>query len=187
MMLGVNEGERVNFTGIKLMSMFQLQDIAETIFADALERAWPPTNRSTHNRSLEEQLQDPTFRQRVKVGLAKGLVELVAAHDEHVLSAYLFEGITDLYPQIETCSSPEIKTHLLILVSKRSAALYALVTALDEAFVREAQKLLPLLANQQESLLNPIFITEADVAQHKGYALLLSSAHVSPLTIWGRD
>lgn len=186
-MIGVNEGERVNFTDLKMLSIFQLQDIAETIFADAVERASPPTNRSTHNCSLEERLQDPTFRQRVKIGLAKGLVELVAAHDEHVLSAYLFEGITDLYPQIETCSSPETKTHLLILVSKRSAALYVLVTALDEAFVREVRKLLPSLSNQQESLLNPIFITEADVAQYKGYAMLLSSANVSPLIIWRRN
>lgn len=186
-MIGVKKGERVNLTNLKMLSMFQLQDIAETIFADALERAWPPTNRFMHNCSLEERLRDPTFRQRVKIGLAKGLVELVAAHDEHVLSAYLFGGMTELYPQIEAYSSPESKTHLLILVRKRSAGLHALVTALDEAFVREAQELLPSLANEQESLLNPIFITEADAAQHTGYAMLLSSAHVSPLTIWRRD
>jgi hypothetical protein len=123
------------------------------------------------------------------VGLAKGLVNLLAAHDERILSAYLFKEATRSYIQTETRSVPTTKTNLLILVRNRSAALHVLATALDQALVREIHKL-PLpssLLDQHETLLNPIFITEADMAQHKGYALLLSSALVPPLTIWRRD
>ena len=188
-MFGVYEDTKIDFTSLNMLSTMQLQEIAETICADALECARPPTTRSRHESSLKDLLQNPTFLQRFKVGLAKGLVDLLAAHDERVLSAYLFKETARSYTQTESRLLPPVKTNLLILVRNRSAALHVLATALDEALVREVQKLPlpPSLLNQHETLLNPVFITEADMAQHKGYAMLLSSALVPPLTIWRRD
>lgn len=188
-MIGVYEDTKMDFTSLSMLSTMQLQEIAETICADALERARPPATRSRHKSSLKDLLQSPNFQQRFKVGLAKGLVNLLAAHDERVLSAYLFQETTRSYTPAEARSAPTAKTNLLILVRNRSAALHVLATSLDQALVREIHKL-PLpssLLDRHETLLNPIFITEADMTQHKGYAMLLSSAFVPPLTIWRRD
>lgn len=188
-MIEVYEDTNIDFTSLNMLSTMQLQEIAETICADALERARPPATRSKDKRSLKELLQDPTFLQRFKVGLAKGLVNLLAAHDERILSAYHFKETPRSYIQTQARFVPTMKTNLLILVRSRSAALHVLATALDEALVREIHKLPlpPSLLDQHETLLNPIFITEADMAQHKGYAMLVSSALVPPLTIWRRD
>ena len=188
-MIEVYEDTKIDFTSLNMLSTMQLQEIAETICADALERAQPPATRSRHQNSLKDLLQNPTFLQRFKVGLAKGLVNLLAVHDERVLSAYLFKETARSYTQTEARLLPPAKTNLLILVRNNSAALHVLATALDEALVREIHKLPlpPSLLNQHETLLNPIFITEADMARHKGYAMLLSSALVPPLTIWRRD
>lgn len=178
---------RTGTNNLAILNMVQLQEIAETICVDALERAYPPPTRSKPSRDRQKLLQDPSFLQRFKVGLANGLTASLAAYDHRVLSASLFEGTLNPYSQTAFCSPAENNTHLLILVSKRSAALCVLATALDQALVREIQKLLPSLSKQQRLSLNPIFITEADVMQHKGYAMLLSSTFVPPLTVWKQN
>lgn len=182
-MVEVNESKEEAFSGL---SMIQLQDIAETICGNALDRAYPPVHPSRSKSRLEALLQDSTFLQRFIMGMARETACLLAANDNRVLSIYLFQESTNSHTYTEASSSLGVKIHLLILVRNRSAALHALASALDQALLREVHKQPVSLLNLDESLLNPLFITEADVAQQKGYAILLSSAMVPPLNIWKR-
>lgn len=179
----VIDNAKAAFTDINLM---HLQDIVETICNHALARAYPPFP-SRKKLELEELLHDSTFVERFRVGLMQGAAYLLAASDERVLAVYRVEGNPGLQTRVKTITAEAAKTHLLILVSNRSAALNALAIALDQALIREVGKLSPKLQHEQKSLLNPIFITEADVVQNKGYAMLLSAALAPPLTIWQRD
>ncbi|MAT99540.1 MAG: hypothetical protein CL608_20550 [Anaerolineaceae bacterium] len=178
----VIDNAKAAFTDINLM---HLQDIVETICNHALARAYPPFP-SRKKLELEELLHDSTFVERFRVGLMQGAAYLLAASDERVLAVYRV-GNPGVPTRVKTNTAEAAKTHLLILVSNRSAALNALAIALDQALIREVGKLSPKLQHEQKSLLNPIFITEADVVQNKGYAMLLSAALAPPLTIWQRD
>jgi hypothetical protein len=179
----VRENKVMEATGLNMM---QLQGIAETICARALERARPPTSFIKDKPGLEELLQDPTFVQRFKVGLARGAADLLAANDNRVYSVYLLEASAALPMRLDASSSSTPNIHLLVVVEQRSAALHALATALDQALIREVRKFPASALLEDKSLINPLFITEKEVAQHKGYAMLLSSAHRPLLTIWKR-
>ena len=183
-MIGLYENKEIDFTELGMLSIMQLEEIAETICLNALEHARPPTAHATPKADL---LQEPTFLQRFKVGIAQGMTHLLATHDTRVLAAYLYDETSNTLTQTATYSTSAAMTHLLFLVSMRSAALYVLAEALDKALVREVNKLPSSPLNQDDSLLNPLFITQADVAENKGYAMLLSPALASRLTIWKRE
>lgn len=167
--------------------MMQLQDIAEIVYDYALKQAYAPITPSKRKPTPDEFLQDPAFRQRLRVGLAQGVANVLAAYDERVLSAHLVAEMGIPHEEAEVCTLPDATVWLLVLVSARSAALDALGAALDQALAREVRKLPAPLLNQQGPLLNPTFITENDVAHRKGLAVLFSPAFDPPLTIWKRD
>lgn len=177
------EDEAIEATRFNTM---QLQDITETICAKALERARPSAALTKEKPALEELLQDPTFIQRFKVGLAYEAANLLAASDNRVYSIYLLEASATLPMRRDASSSSTPNIHLIVLVEQRSAALHALATALDQALVREVRKFPASALLEDKSLINPLFITEKEVAQRKGYAVLLSSTHRPILTIWKR-
>lgn len=139
----VRQRTAVEFSGL---SMMQLQDTAKNICDNALERARPPVIGSRHKRQLKELLQDWTFLQRFKKGLAEGAADLLAAHDERVLSVHLFEKMALPHVQTQTYYPPTLKVQLMMVVKARSAALDALTSALDQTLAREVCKLpAPLL------------------------------------------
>lgn len=153
----------------------------------ALKQAYAPITHCKREPILDEFFQDPTFLQRLRMGLAQGVANVLAAYDERVLSVHLFAETGIPHEGTEACTMPGVTVWLLVLVSAHSAALNALGAALDQALAREVRKLPAPLLNQQGSLLNPTFITENDVAHRKGLAVLFSSAFDPPLTIWKRD
>jgi len=169
------------------LNMMELQEIAAVLCANALERVRETAVYTTQEMDWVEWLQEPHCLQRFKIELAQGMASLLAAHDDRVLAAYLFDETANTFVPTATAPLAAAATHLLFLVSRRSAALYVLADALDKALVRELNKLSTSILNQDESLVNPLFITKADVAEGKGYAVLLSSALAPPRTIWQRD
>lgn len=169
------------------MMMMQLQDIAETICNAALKRAYAPLPHSQRNAVRNDFLYDPSFLQRLRVGLAQGTANVLAAYDERVLSAHLLAETRLPHGKMEAPAAPDVTARLLVLVSARSAALDALGAALDQALARELRKLPAPLLDGQDSLLNPTFIVEDDIAQRKGLAVLFTAAFEPPLMIWQRD
>jgi hypothetical protein len=167
--------------------MMQLQDVAETICEHALERAYAPCTRSKRRGRLQRLLEDWAFVQRFRVGLAQGVANVLAAYDERVLSVYLFGDTDRARAENSGSARPELTVQLLVLVSARSAALDALAAALGQALAREVRKLAGPVMDEQQPLLNLTVITEDEVAQRKGVALLFSAAFNPPLAIWTRD
>lgn len=186
-MIEVYEQEEMSLTDLNMLSILQLEEIAETICINALENARLAPISSTQQADLMLLFQEPTFLQRFKLGLAQGMAHLLSAHDDRVLAAYLFDETTGPFIQTTAYSTSAITPHLLFLVSKRSAALYLLAESLDRALLREVKNLPVSPLTQGESLLNPLFITQTDVAKHKGYAMLLSSTPTPPRSIWKRE
>lgn len=178
------DGTKVTYNETGTM---QLQDVAEMICDYALERAYAPCTRSKRRCKLEQLLADWAFVQRFRVGLAQGVANVLAAYDERVLAVYLFGETGVARKENGESARPEMTVQLLVLVSARSAALDALGAALGQALAREVRKLAGPSLKEQDTLLNLTVITEEDVAQRKGLALLFSAAFNPPLAIWTRD
>lgn len=177
------EGTDVDFSDV---SMMPLQDIVELIYDHALKRAHAPGAPCQGSLTPDESFGDSTFLQRFRVGLAHGVARVLAAYDQRVFSAHLFAETAMAEDEVDFCTLPDATARLLVIVGARSAALDALAAALDQALVREVRKLSIPLICEQETLLNPTFITEKDVQQRKGFGLLFSLAYVPSLTIWKR-
>jgi hypothetical protein len=174
-------------TSISAMNPIQLQDITETIYAGAVARARVAVPPAQPEPSLEQLLQDGSFRQRLKIGLAEGVANILAASDERVLSVHYYEESAPLQRGAERHLPADPTVHLLVLVRVRSAGLDALVTALDRALTDTVRAIQSPLTGRHASLLNPVLITQEDVAQRRGCAVLLSLAYQALLTIWERD
>lgn len=178
------KGAKIHLPDIDMMP---LQDIAEMICDYALKRACAPDTRATNSLALEELFKDATFQERFRVGLAHGAVNVLAAYDQHILSAYLFADTAIPRDELKAPALSDVAMRLLVLVSARSAALDALAAALDQALIREVRELPLALTGKVETILNPTIVTEKDVQQRKGFGVLFSSAYAPPLTIWKRD
>ncbi len=145
----------------------RLQDIAEKIYCEALSRLRLPVVAEQPEPDLEQLLQDGAALKKLTIGLAEGMANVLAASDERVLSVHYFaEG--------------DGAVHVLILVRSRSAGLEALVAALDRA-------LTDTVRGPGASLLNPLLITEEEVAQRRGLALFLAPAGAALRTVWERE
>lgn len=165
----------------------QLQEVAASIYEEALHRARPVVLAYQKPASSDELSRDPQFLRRLKVGLAEGVARVLAANDKRVQAVYVFEESSPRSEHAAGLEPLDATVHLLILVQARSAALDALASALDEALTGAVRTLPVGLPGGQASLLNPIFITREDVAGRQGYAVLLSAASTTLLPVWSRD
>lgn len=165
----------------------RLQDIAETIYCEAVSRVRGVTTPTQPRPDLEQLLQDGAALQKLTFGLAEGMANVLAASDERVLSVHYFEedARPDERPEREGAAGSKI--HLLVLVRSRSAALEALAAALDGALTDAVRDLSSLPLDRHASLLNPVLITEEEVEQRRGLALFLAPASTSLLTVWERE
>ncbi|MGB3717284.1 MAG: hypothetical protein WA996_22910, partial [Candidatus Promineifilaceae bacterium] len=100
---------------------------------------------------------------------------------------YLFEETAN--PDAETedyLSIVDLTIHLLASVTSASAALEAFVTSVDRALTEVLCELPSNAFSRRTSILNVIPITEIDIEEGRGYAVLLSSIYARPLRIWQR-
>ena len=65
--------------------------------------------------------------------------------------------------------------------------LEAFITSLDRAITVVIRELPSKRLAQRKSFLNVIPITDSDIEERRGYAVLLSSIHARPLRVWERD
>jgi hypothetical protein len=164
-----------------------LMDTAETIKKNSLERArtkLPPRERQ---RELAVLLARRDFVDYLNYHLALEVARVIASHDQRVRTVYLFEESAN--PDAQTEEYPAVKDltiHLLILVSSASAALEAFVVSLDRTLTEVLNELPSEPFAGRTSFLNVLPITEADIEQGLGYAVLLSSIHARPVKIWQR-
>lgn len=168
----------------QISSMFEM---AETIRDNALNRARIKMSRREQDTELPKLLEHRGFVDYLKHAVGQEVAEVLAANDQRVQSVFLFEESTN--PDAETddyLSSGDLTVHLLALVTSPSAALEAFVSSLDRALAELLCELPSKEFARRTSFLDVLPITERDVQEGKGYAVLLSSIYARPLKIWER-
>lgn len=117
--------------------------------------------------------------------LAGQVAEALGVQDDNIQAVYLFEH--DAAPQ-DDCfaanSGPAHLLHLIVHVSRQTAALDALIATLDRALVQATAQALD--CPPQQSLLDVHAIDDAAVASRTGYGALLHSLHNRPIQVWTR-
>lgn len=165
----------------------QLQDVARNIQNEALLQTYAKMVPVQQSLGLEYLLKNRDFFESFKYSLAQGVAQTLGTNDRQVQSIYLFEP--SLNPDAETGEElpPEATIHLLVIVSKSSAALAAFIEALDYQLTRCLNQMpSPLLAGSR-SILNAVVLTEEAVDQHQGYGSLVSSMLAPPFKLWERE
>jgi hypothetical protein len=138
--------------------------------------------------------QTATERMRQRDGVARGyclysvakqVAEAIGSLDGNVRAVYTFD--CDATPEDE-CLSEIARgmplVHLLVWAQRKTAALRALVSALDRALVRAYANVLG--EGQPASLLDVQVIDDADVGRRSGYGALLGSVYHRPVQVWQR-
>jgi hypothetical protein len=163
-----------------------LEDVTETIRDDAIEQARSKLSPFHANLSLEQLLENNSFVDYFKYGLVSGAAQALAANDKNIQAIYVFDPSTN--PDSETGASlpVELTMHLIVKVSRSSAALESFVDSLDKAMVRSLQSLPSPLFQMRTSVLDVTVVTVEDVRRRVGYAALLSSMFAPALKIWER-
>ena len=118
-------------------------------------------------------------------GMAKSVATSLGAMDENIKSVYVYDYDAtpeDLCFDMSDPSAPMV--HLIIWTERKTAALSALIAALDRALACVYADVLD--RPQIKSLLDVQMIDNEDVDSCKGYGALLSSLHHRPMQIWAR-
>jgi hypothetical protein len=165
----------------------ELQEIAQKICNEALCQT--SGNRAAGQQSLAAEYlpQNQDFFQSFKYHLAKGVAETLGANDRHAQGIYLFEPATNPEAEMGQSQPLEATIHLLVVVSKPSAALDAFIEALEQGLTRCVNELSSLVLAECHPLLNVILVTEEAVEQRQGYASLVSSILAPPFKLWERN
>lgn len=161
-----------------------LQETAETILMDALQHARTRFVHPISATGLEGLLMRHDFVDYLKFGLAERIARTLAAHDALVQSVHYFDPDLGADAETETYTRIDPSVNLLVHVESKTAALNAFIAALDGALTAQARKLPAPYYAALDSILNAILITGDDVAQGRGYAVLLSSRYLQPRQVW---
>ena len=117
--------------------------------------------------------------------VAKQVAKAIGSLDGNVHAVYTFD--CDATPEDE-CLGEVVRgmplVHLLVWTQRKTAALRALIAALDRALVRAYADVLE--EGQPASLLDVQVIDDADVERRSGYGALLGSMYHLPVQVWQR-
>jgi hypothetical protein len=164
-----------------------LEDVTETIRDDAIEQARSKLSPFHSDLSLEQLLGNHSFVDYFKYGLASGAAKALAANDQHVQAVYIFDPSTNPDGEAGDSAPIDMTMHLIVKVSRSSAALEAFIDSLDKAMVRSLQSLPSPLLQERMYILDVTTVTVEDVQRRVGYAALLSSMYAPALKIWERE
>ena len=174
-------------TRVETQHVSSLLETAETVRRIALDQARLKLRLRDQQMDLALLFERREFVDYFKYTLSVEVARVIASTDQRVQGIYLFEESAN--PDSETedyLSSLDLTIHLLALVTSGSAALEAFVTSLDRALTEVLNDLPSEPFAGRTSFLNVLPITEIDVQERRGYAVLLSSIYARPLKIWQR-
>lgn len=173
-----------------LMDIKQISSLfetAETIQINALNQARRRLPTREKDAQLAKLLERRDFIDNFRHALAQEIAQVIATHDQRVQAVYIFEESAN--PDAETeeyTQFVDLTIHLLALVTSASAALDAFVASLDRALTEVLSELPSNAFSIRNSFLNIIPITESDIEERRGNAVLLPSIYARPLKIWQR-
>jgi hypothetical protein len=165
-----------------------LEDTAETIKEIALKQATMKVRPRDWQNDLTKLLARRDFVAYFNDALSLEVAKVIASYDKRVQAVYLFKESANPDAQTEDYpSSMDLTIHLLTLVTSASAALEAFITSLDRTLTEALNDLPSEQFAGRTSYLNVVPITEVDIEERRGYAVLLSSIYARPLKIWQRE
>jgi hypothetical protein len=164
-----------------------LSEVAETMRDDALAYALKKVGPNKAGWPLEHLFDDIEFVDCFKYSLAKSLCDVLAVHDVEVREIHYYDPFVESDDQA-ACSLPVDATlHLLMRVTRSSAALERFITALDQALMESLKELSTPLFAGRSLIIDISLISDDDVRLGRGQASLLSSMYTPPLRIWMRE
>ncbi len=177
-----NESLSMDVTGV---AMSDPASAAQAALADALNYAAGKMNLAGPQAALDQLCTGSAAAHGYfQYALAHRAAEYLAGFDGEVKAVYLYDW--EATPEDATFGEvqPISPLHLIVLVRRKTEALYSLVAALDRAlaenYAREACQ--PKAAH----LLDAQVIDDAEVQRGTGYGALLNSIHHRPVLIWER-
>ena len=163
-----------------------MPDLAEQLRSDALAHARQKMALAQREEDLKTLLALPAFLDAFVHALASGIAAALAENDQFVQAVYTFDP--SLNPDSESGDDLPVSgtVHLLVRVTKPSAALDAFIASLDQALTAQLRELPSTKFAQRTSVLDINLLTEEDVRLGAGYAALLSSVFAPPIKVWQR-
>jgi hypothetical protein len=160
-----------------------IQDLAEMIRDDALAQARRQFA-TLGDVDLQTLFDKPAFLDTFKYALACKIAGVLAEQDPSVQAVYTYDPSAN--PDSESGSDLPVSAtvHMLVRVSKPSAALEALITSLDEALVAKLPVLPSAKFAKRTSFLDVNLLSDENAQRGTGYAALLTSLFAPPLRIW---
>ena len=162
-----------------------ITSMAETILSQALEFCAQKLALDGSQYVVNHLQQDDHTTYRYwRYGLAKRAAECLGALDEDIEAVYIYDydATPDDVCFAEVASDTLI--HLIIRAQRKTAALNAVIEALDHAMVEAHIDLLG--THQLKYLLDAQMVDDHDVEHRLGYGALFSSLHHRPLMLWKR-
>ena len=158
--------------------------IADAALIRALELCGQKTGTDSQQALTNLRRGDRTACDYFHYGLAKEVAQSLGAADQSIKAVYVvdYDATSEDLCFCDSMANPLI--HLIVWAQPRTAALAAIVTAIDRAVVRRYGDLvsLPELTNY----LDVQIVNDTDVKERLGYGALLSSVHHPPVKIWER-
>lgn len=168
-------------------AVLSLQGVVKTLLDDALARAKQKLSVPERNASLEKLLGLSVFQNSFKYGVAQGIARVLSENDKFVRAVYSYEPSMNPDSESGEDLQQSATVHLLIVVSQSSAALGALIGSLDRSLVAALQDLPSSKFQKSAPMLDVNLVTEQEIQQGTGYAVLLSSIFAPPLKLWPRE
>ena len=165
-----------------------LVEAAETIRGNAVDLAREKMGFYQQEAALEILLERRDFLDYFKYALAQETAQVIATYDQQVQAVYIFEETGN--PDAETedyLSATDLTIHILLKVASVTAALDAFISSFDRALTGVLRGLPSNRFAMRKSFLDVIPVTDNDIEENRGYAVLLSSIHARPIKIWSRE
>ena len=161
--------------------------LTDRLQSNAIAQARQKVAISQRGAELETLLDVPAFLDAFVHALARGIAEVLAENDKFVQAVYTYDP--SINPDSESGDDLPVSAtvHLLVRVSKPSAALEAFIASLDTALTAKLRELSSSQFAPRTSMLDVHLITEEDVQLGRGYAALLSSLFAPPIQVWQRN
>jgi hypothetical protein len=122
-----------------------------------------------------------------RYGLALRVGDTIGAADAMVKAVYLHtwgEPVDEMEAEPVGATSP---LSLIVWVERETAALVALVDALDAALTAHYKDLVSPSADHLRGLLDVNYVESGDVRERVGYGAVITSTREKPLRVWPLD
>lgn len=164
-----------------------LDELAETFLNDAVAGARQKLSPLERGSDLRTLFDVPAFLDAFKYGLASGVAKALSENDKSVQAVYVYDPSNN-----PDCESGEdlpmgATVHLLVRVTRSSAALEAFMATLDAALTAKVRNLPSDQFARLESVLDANLVTDQQVRLGAGYAPLLVSLFAPPIKLWQRE